>query len=375
MEPAKEWDLKNLLIYQNIYNMKIFKKNTFVSIEFSDGNIYTNSDCNEDVWNYIREHQQDEEAVQKYIDNLSGTTKIKASEVNNSKILKVRGNTVYMPSVSELSIPQDFVTKILEAEENNDVAEINKYKNFWTLVSLNPDSRVRDNIFWFIRKWDMKLTESGFIIAYRNADIYKESEFTQEEIKDIITSYYTEKYYNNNDPKSIIFRDDESLEEVYQGVVGGKYAPVFTDQHSHSTRIVLGKPVSIPREDCDAEQENSCSKGLHTGAKGWLKSNYYGQVGMQVLVNPAKIVAVPTIDQYGKMRTCEYFPVALIDFDSNGDVIESPISLYNDIEYLKHIKYDGEINNQEAVTYEILKMHQSVEEMYDDILRRLHETN
>ena len=80
------------------------------------------------------------------------------------------------------------------------------------------------------------------------------------------------------------------------------------------------------------------------------------------------------IDNYGKLRCCEYFPVALVDFDENGDVIESPISLYNDIEYLKHIKYDGEINNEEDVTYEIIRMHQSAEEMYDDILRRLHGT-
>lgn len=353
--------------------MKIFKKNTFISIEFSDGTTYTNSECPDELWDYIRDNQENEKVIMRHLESLyNKESYIDIEDIESSQLLKVRGNSVYMPSVSELSIPKDFVAKILEAEANNNVTEINKYKNFWTLVSMNPDSRVRDNIFWFIRKWNMKLTESGFIIAYRNADIYQESEFTQEEIKNIISQYYTEKYLNHNNPKFIQFRENESLEEVYQGVVGGKYAPVFTDHHSGTTRITLGKPVSMLRENCCADQEQECQSGLHAASKGWLKANYFGNVGMQVLVNPANIVAVPPHSEYGKMRTCEYFPVALINFDENGDVIESPISLYNDIEYLKHIKYDGEINNQEMVTYEVLRMHQSVEDMYDNILNRLH---
>ena len=50
-----------------------------------------------------------------------------------------------------------------------------------------------------------------------------------------------------------------------------------------------------------------------------------------VLVNPANVVAVPTIDGYGKMRTCEYFPVAIVDCDENGDIVEPEYNLYNDV--------------------------------------------
>lgn len=92
-----------------------------------------------------------------------------------------------------------------------------------------------------------------------------------------------------------------------------------------------------------------------------------------VLVNPAHTIAVPKIDDYGKMRTCEYFPIAIIDYDKHGDVIESPYSLHNDVAYLNELKYEGTINNEDIDVYEISNVYNSREDMYDSILRRLNE--
>ena len=78
-----------------------------------------------------------------------------------------------------------------------------------------------------------------------------------------------------------------------------------------------------------------------------------------------------TIDDYGKMRTCEYFPVALINFDEKGDIIENPYTLYDDVAYLKELKYEGTINNVDLDGYEIKHGYSSREEMYDNILARL----
>lgn len=77
-----------------------------------------------------------------------------------------------------------------------------------------------------------------------------------------------------------------------------------------------------------------------------------------------------TIDNYGKMRTCEYFPIAIVDFDKNGDVIEPDYGLYNDVEYLKQLKYEGDINNKDIYNYVIVHT-KSREEMYDSILNSL----
>lgn len=354
--------------------MQVFKRQTYLQVDFSDGSTYTTNECTDSMWDFIKENQSNEEAVKQELCNVGLSGVVLLDKVKESNILVIRGNSVYMPSVSELSIPEDFVAKVIAAESNGDEAELTKFKNFWTLVSLNPDSRVRNNLFWFIRKWGMQITDSGLIIAYRNAEVKEEAKYSTSVVKEVINTYYQEKYINNNNPYEItieINKNPKNLGETYDEIVNGAGSPVYTDQHSHSTEIRLGHPVSIPREDCDSNQENSCSRGLHVGAKGWLKSNYFGNIGLMTLVNPANVVAVPTIDEYGKMRTCEYFPIAIIDFDENGDVIESSYSLHDDVAYLKELRYEGDINNIDVDGYEIAHSDIGREEMYNKILQSL----
>ena len=247
-------------------NFKAFYKDRTLQVMFSDGTQIV-TDCDGKLWNFLMANQDNEEAIKKKLlpkEEVEG--KLLFDRVQNSRILTLRGNSVYMLDISEQSIPSDFVEKILEAEEEGNEAEIKKFKNFWTLVSLNPDSRVRNNLFWFIRKWDMKITEAGLIIAYRNADIKEESGYSTEQVKNIINSYYQAKYVEGKNPYEIYGVDggsnEMSLGEIYDHIINeGANSPTYTDQHSHSTTIKLGQPVRMPREETDDCQENSCSRG------------------------------------------------------------------------------------------------------------------
>ena len=348
--------------------MNIFKNGDFLHIEFSNGEVYDSHEESAEDWDFIVENKDDEASI--YNRFMAKQNVITPEMIKASNILKLRGASVYMDGVSEISIPDDFVAKILEAENSGDEVALQTYINFWKLVSLNPDARVRNNMFWFIRKWNMRINKSGLIVAYRNA-VLRNYELTTKEIKDILNSYYKVKYVEKEDPSEIPWDDNKSLQDYYNQIVDGTNgSPVYTDAHSHTTTIRLGHPVSIPREECDAEQEHSCSRGLHVGAKGWLKENYYGGVGLQVLVNPANVVAVPTIDEYGKMRCCEYFPINLIDFDENGNVIEPEYDLDDDLIYLSKYDYEGEVNNEDIDNYTI-NGNISREDIYESILESL----
>lgn len=367
--------------------MKAFRRNNYVKVIFDDGTFvekeFATSEEAMDAWSFVvtnpDEELHTESEIKKYFlgedpDKVEHLIK----DIDDSDILFRRGMSVYMLGVSELSIPQDFVEKIIEAENNEDWATVSKYVNFWRLVSLNPDSRVRDNLFWFIRKWDMQITDSGMIKAYRNATLKHESKYSTKFVKDVINKYYVTKYIDKIPPENITIEVSDgsitNLDRLYNDVINKTDdAPVYTDIHSHSTNIVLGQPVRIPREDCDANQEHSCSRGLHVGAKGWLKQNYYGDVGLMVLVNPANVVAVPTIDEYGKMRTCEYFPIGIVDFDENGDVVEPDYDIHSDIEYLKQIQYVGDINNDDVNNYVIHNSNINREDLYSSIIDSLTE--
>ena len=271
--------------------MNIFKNGGYIHIEFSNGEVYDSHEQSAEDWEFIVENKGNEEAI--YNRFMMKQDVITPQMIKASNVLKLRGASVYMKDVSEISIPNDFVAKILEAENNGDEVALQTYINFWKLVSLNPDARVRNNMFWFIRKWNMRINKSGLIVAYRNA-VLKNSKLTTEEVKEILNCYYKVKYIEQEDPNEVPWDDNKSLQDYYNQILDGTDgSPVYTDMHSHTTTIKLGHPVSIPREECDAEQEHSCSRGLHVGAKGWLKENYYGGVGLQVLVNPANVVAVP----------------------------------------------------------------------------------
>lgn len=361
--------------------MKILKINNFVTVIFDNGTTKNVPNCEQSLYEKLLMCNSEE--AEELLDT-SGPTPNYNKFIQDSKIITQKGASAYIESISQLSVPQDFVTAILKAEKEGDTKTLNAYLNFWTLVSLNPDSRVRNNIFWFIKKWDMKITESGLIVAYRNVDVKTNStKYPHSLVKFVSLKRASLKYQHHQDPsKYIVFSgtneiydndymvykltdleydywNDEdyvgNLEELFQTIISEETSssdvPVYTDCHTHTFNIRLGHIVSMPREDCDAEQENSCSSGLHIGAKSWLKQNYFGTVGLRCLINPADIVAVPPIDDYGKMRTCAYYPVDIIKYDEDGEIVEEGISTGMEYDFIHKICYSGKVNNKDNDNY------------------------
>lgn len=351
--------------------MKVFKLNKMVTVILDDGNTLTLNDCTQEKYNQIISANNDEEAKKIILGNLE--VGLYNDCIEESQVIVQRGNSAYIPSISELTVPQDLVTEILKAEKNGDYDTLNSYLNFWTLVSLNPDSRVRNNIFWFLKRWNVKITRSGLLVAYRNVDKHSEgAKYPHELIEFISVKRSHIKHVTKSSPKYYyVYKDlDEAyyvskndnlcdhfvgnLEELYQDIISEDSkddVPVYTDHHTHTFRIKLGHIVTMPREKCDSIQENSCSRGLHCAGKDWLEKNYFGTVGLRVLVNPADVVAIPTIDNYGKLRTCAYYPLDIVEFDEHGKVIDEGIDMGMEDDFLNKICYKGEINNEDNDNY------------------------
>ena len=226
------------------------------------------------------------------------------NNVEDTKLLVRKGDSVYFKGVSELSLPKELIEAIINAENNDDELKIEAYRNFWTLMSLNPNEECRKNLFWFLTKYDMTIAKCGFFVGYRNVDT----------------------------------TDEEG---------------VYTDHHSHTFKIRIGEMVTMPREKCDCDSKVSCSQGLHIGGKGWLKQNYFGNTGLACLINPADVVAVPHIDDYGKLRTCAYLPIEVIEYDKNADVIPLDVEDGFDCSYVTKVIYEG-ITGTEDSPYKII---------------------
>ena len=228
---------------------KVIKVDNKVTVFLENGEV-VEREVTEDEFKKVVEAQTDEEVLellcpeyQKSIESHNNAL-ILVEKIQKSKLLSMRGDVVYWKEVSCLSVPEELVKAIIKAEEEHNELKISTYRNFWTLMSLNPDERCRKNLFWFLQKYGMTISRCGFFVGYRNVDKTEEEN-------------------------------------------------VFTDHHSHTFKIRIGEMVTMDRDKCDTVQENTCSTGLHIGGRGWLKKNYFGDTGLACLINPADVVAVP----------------------------------------------------------------------------------
>lgn len=207
-------------------------------------------------------------------------------DFKDSEYLEVYGQAVYIKSISELTVPEDLAVALYKAEKDGNEDLIQTYLNFWTLCSLNPDSRARTNMFWFLNKYEMTISKSGLIIAYRNVKIKKEGKDIDLNTAKIITDFYSKVRFKwKKSPKNyFIYKDEESneyaliqdgkdvdanyeevgnLASLYENLSNDKENDVttFTDAYTGNFNIKIGEPVRMDRNSCDSVQENSCSRG------------------------------------------------------------------------------------------------------------------
>lgn len=288
---------------------KVIKVDNKVTVFLENGEV-VEREVTEDEFKKVVEAQTDEEVLkllcpeyQKSIESHNNALTL-IEKIQKSKLLSMRGNVVYWEEVSCLSVPEELAKAIIKAEEEHNELKISTYRNFWTLMSLNPDERCRKNLFWFLQKYGMTISRCGFFVGYRNVDKTEEEN-------------------------------------------------VFTDHHSHTFKIRIGEMVTMDRDKCDTVQENTCSTGLHIGGRGWLKENYYGDTGLACLINPADVVAVPPYDNYGKLRTCAYLPMDIIHYDETSNVIPLDVEDGFDCSYVTKVIYEGTMGTKEDSTYKI----------------------
>ena len=351
------------------------------------------STCTDDIFDQVNENKGNAEMIKSILlPNYSA--KLAEYEVkkemidgfNQSKYLSVKGASIYIKAVSELTVPEDFAVSLYQAEQAENDNLVQSYINFWTLVSLNPDSRVRTNMFWFLNKYGMTISQSGLFVAYRNVILKNEgSGITQKMAKAITKAYTKIKFKKGKNPSkyTMIGKGDgfkcvklsdypgdfsKTLKDYYEDL-SKETSPVYTDDYSRTFTIKVGTPVTMDRTLCDSDQDRTCSTGLHVAGKTWLQASYFGNIGLKVLVNPADVVAVPGADNYGKMRVCAYYPIAILERDVNGDIIDdTDIDGFEDD--FTNIIYDGEINNEDHGNYS-LNIPECVEIKRETILERL----
>lgn len=259
-------------------------------------------------------------------------------------------------------VPDDLFEVIKEyAEEGYPLDAI---VNFWKLLMINPDTRVRTDLFKFIKTHDFVLTDTGYMLVYK-AVAYKERQAN--DLAEFVSNQYLHvkqdwkcspnKYMvfrNNNDGSYGITKTEtaEGWDENDKGVefigklgdlnakldvISAESETEYTDKHTKTMVIKLGVPVYMERKKCDSDPAKDCSYGLHVGATKYVESfGSNGDAVLVCLVNPANVVAVPDYD-HSKMRVSEYFPIALATYtDQKIDIVEQA---YFESDYQSHEEF------------------------------------
>ena len=257
-------------------------------------------------------------------------------------------------------VPMTLIEIIKDYHENN--LKLDSILNFWKLLMLNPDTRVRESLFDFITTHDFVLTPEGYMLVYK-AVYYKAKD--ENDLSEFVTNQYlhVKKNWKCSPKKYVVYSDKEgklhitkkatakNWDEKKKGVeilgnLGKMFAEVdkyiedcetvYTDMHTRKMEIKLGAPVVMDRSECDSDPARDCSYGLHVGATNYVArfGNSNGAV-LVCLVNPAHVVAVPDYD-HSKMRVSEYYPFAVATYDGNEiDIVDEPVFEYSYSHYEK----------------------------------------
>ena len=254
-------------------------------------------------------------------------------------------------------VPDTLVEIIKEYHENN--YPLDAIMNFWKLLMLNPDKRVRADLFDFIKVHDFVLTDAGYMVVYKAVYELKEDGGDTAFAEYISKRYlHVKKTFKESPKNHVVYKTDDgefattsvktaekwketdkeieflgNLNELFDAIFNTETSeedqsvPIYTDMYSQKMRIPLGVPATQDRIECDANYRNECSNGLHVGATKYVENyaNWHSGENRTILVcyvNPANVVAVPSRD-HSKIRVCEYYPFAIANWDGQKiDIIE-----------------------------------------------------
>jgi len=252
----------------------------------------------------------------------------KKIEFNSDGRFEFDGNSaMYLKGTSD-PIPEFLAKKLLEYIDKG--LNVEALVNFWKNTLLNPDKGVRQQLFGFLEHNGHPITDKGYFLAYKAVKVAR-------------------KYDAETGEEVVSIRYDENTGERIEETLN--QSMTFKPYHSgaHGMTVKVGEPITMPREECDSDPEVTCSAGLHVGSMEYVHDfGYSGGVILEVLVSPRNVVAVPTDYNNTKMRTCEYYPIAITNGENDAIYLESDYASFD------HATMEDDIVNYEESKRDVI---------------------
>lgn len=143
---------------------------------------------------------------------------------------------------------------------------------FMSRLAANPSRRSRDQLFNWTQIKKLTIDNDGFIIGFKGvrSDMLSISSGQ---------AFVNDVEFNGNIPNAI------------------------------------GTVISMPRDRVQDDPTIGCSYGLHIG--NWSYANAWGELTLEVKIDPADVVSVPVDCNFQKLRCCRYEVIAIHTTDTD----------------------------------------------------------
>ena len=293
------------------------------------------------------------------------------------KEFEMKDGSLYLKGISR-SLPPLLVEEFLEVVGRyggTDNDEFNALHRFFMWCCLNPRAEVADKLFNFLKKNSFSITKQGFFVALRNVvTLHGSTELVQfvSNAYNKVKAVWKKKpedyhvFLENGEYKMVhgdaMYKketstcsycdgsgtipcededwDDSSecyecdgtgeCEDIVLAVKGENIGNLtelyldlpnraenrFTDAHTRTFDIRIGRPVSMPMEKCRWNTDDCGAEGLHFTSD---EIHYVGcgDTSVLVLINPMKVVGIGE----SKGRCYEYLPIMTVPREEATEIL------------------------------------------------------
>lgn len=170
--------------------------------------------------------------------------------------------------------------------------DINPMLNFIKNLSDNPSSRAVNELYGFLEKSNLPITDDGYFLAYKR-------------VRDNYYDVHSKTVLNK--PYDKLMPNDFNM------------LPYTTKDTSNVTVEIIDNQVvvSMPRNKVNDDKDQTCSYGLHFCSYDYL-SSFGGSRIVILKINPADVVSIPSDYDLTKGRTAKYIVLSEIEDTSKA---------------------------------------------------------
>lgn len=296
------------------------------------------------------------------------------SEIDDFEVV---GEDVFLKGVKSIAIPSsivaEFIRIVSEMDKNREKEygleyiskdadlgeEYNSLLMFTYKLLLNSMSSSRQDCLNYVKKYDIKLTNTGNMIMYRR--IVSIDDSNKDLIEFVSKQYLKVKGWKKSPKNFWVWYDGEysltkencqndgmgenkgNLAELYLSL-NERQENRYTDDYTRSYDIRIGEVYKIREEDIDINKHGSCGGALHVADGKVFNYKSFGDTPVAVLVDPRHVYKMDS-GCSGKIGVKQMFIMSVTEQDENGDYVD--------------------IDSQAVVNFDELYHNQSIDELQE----------